>query len=456
MKTYDLIIIGTGPAGYVAAIRAAQLGMKVACIEKNADLGGTCLNVGCIPSKALLHASHLYSQIQKEAPLWGIHTTGCNYSLTEMMGRKDKIIQSFRQGIKALFKKYNITLYCAQAQFISPTEIEVNEEKIEAKYSIIATGSIPVPLPFMPFDGKKIISSTEALSLMQIPKRLTIIGAGVIGVELGSVYQRLGSQVEIIEFLDRICPFLDKSIGSLLQKSLESQGIIFRLSSKVTEAKIQSEEIALTINQSQTTTDVVLVAIGRKPYTQGLGLDKLGITLNAQGQIPVDSSFKTSAPTIFAIGDVIDGPMLAHKASEEGVAVVEMLAGKSPEIDYLTIPNVIYTSPEVASVGLTEEEAIKAGFSIKTGSFPFAINSRAKCTGEEEGLVKVIADQKTDRLLAVHILGAHASELISEASLALKERLTTLEFAHSCRPHPTLSESLKEAALAVHQQAIHR
>lgn len=452
--TFDVVVIGSGPGGYVAAIRAAQLGMKVACIDKRKELGGTCLNIGCIPSKALLHTTELYWKMVHEAEQYGLKSGSSSYSFPDIMKRKQKIVTSFNEGIAALFQKNKITFIPGSAKLISPTKIQVAGEQIEAKNIILATGSEPMSLPFLPFDEKRIISSTGALALTQVPKNLLIIGAGVIGVELGSVYSRLGSKVEFIEFLDRICPTLDASISKELQKILTQQGMAFRLSSKVTGADISPSEIILRIGNEQLRGDAVLVAIGRKPYTQNLGLENVGIV--AKGAIPVDNRFRTSVPNIYAIGDIIDGPMLAHKASEEGVAVAEIIAGQNPVVNYLAIPNVIYTYPEVAAVGLTEAEAQNLGLTVKTGMFPFKINSRAKCTGEEAGFVKIVSDGATDTILGVHIIGAHASELIAEGALAIQNRLTTLQLAHTPHAHPTLSEAIKEAALGVHHRAIHR
>lgn len=452
---YDLIVIGSGPGGYIAAIRAAQLGMKVACVDKRKELGGTCLNVGCIPSKALLHSTELYWKMTHEAPGLGLKAE-CSFSLPAIMERKQKVVGTFNEGISALFKKNKIDFLLGSAKFLSPTKLQVAGDEVEASHIIIATGSEPTPLPFLPFDEKRIVSSTGALVLDRIPQKLVVIGAGVIGVELGSVFSRLGSQVEFLEFLDRICPALDGSMSTEFQKILTKQGMTFRLSTKVTGADITAKEIVLRIGDEKVVADTVLVAVGRRPYTQNLGLETIGITLTPKGTIPIDGRFKTSIPNIYAIGDVVDGPMLAHKASEEGIAVAEIIAGHNPVINYLAIPNVIYTYPEAASVGLTEEEAKKLGLTLKTGLFPFKVNSRAKCTSEEEGFVKIIADAATDTLLGIHILGAHASELIAEAALAIQNRLTTLDLAETPHAHPTLSEAIKEAALALHGRALHR
>jgi dihydrolipoamide dehydrogenase len=456
MNTYDVVVIGSGPGGYVAAIRAAQLGFKVACVDKRKELGGTCLNIGCIPSKTLLHASEFYWKMVHEAEQYGLKAEKCSYSFKDMMNRKQKVVTSFNEGIAALFQKNKITFLPGAAKLISSTVVQVAGEQIGAKHIILATGSEPSGLSFLPFDEKKIVSSTGALSLAKVPERLLVVGAGVIGVELGSVYSRLGSKVEFVEFLDKICPTLDESISKELQKILTKQGMNFRLSTKVTGADISSNEVVLRIGQEQLIGDVVLISVGRKPYTQNLGLEAVGITPTSKGTIPIDNRFRTSVPNIYAIGDIVDGPMLAHKASEEGVAVAEIIAGQNPVVNYLAIPNVIYTNPEVAAVGLTEAEAKALGVTVKTGMFPFKINSRAKCTGEEEGFVKIVSDSATDQFLGVHIIGAHASELIAEGALAIQNRLTTLELAHTPHAHPTLSEAIKEAALAVHGRALHR
>ncbi len=456
---YEVLVIGSGPGGYVAAIRAAQLGLKTACVEKGL-LGGTCLNIGCIPSKALLHSSELYSALGHTYAIHGIEVQGARFDFGKMMERKKGIVKSFNQGIAALFKKNGVTLYPGSAQLTSPTSVKVLGEELTAASIILATGSLPIDLPFLPIDEERIVTSTGALSLPKVPKRLLIIGAGIIGVELGSVYKRLGSEVVFLEFLDRICPTLDGSLSKAFQPLLEKQGLVFHLSAKVTGAKIEKEEIRILYEQQgashQLSGDVVLVSIGRRPYTQGLGLEKVGIQLTEKGQIAINGRFQTSVPTIYAIGDVVDGPMLAHKASEEGVAVAELIAGLHPTVHYMAIPSVVYTNPEAAGVGLTEEETKKLQLQTKIGLFPFKTNSRAKCTGEEEGMVKMIADAQSDRLLGVHILGSHASELIGEAALALQKGATALDIATTPHAHPTLSEALKEAALALHGRAIHR
>lgn len=454
---FDVVVIGAGPAGYVASIRAAQLGLKVACVDKRKEPGGTCLNIGCVPSKTLLQSSELYWKMQKESSLHGIRGTTPSFDFTEMQKRKTQVVTGFNQGILALFKKNGVTYFTTPAKLTSSTTLQIGGENVSAKSIILATGSEPIALPFLPFDEKKIVSSTGALSFSTPPKKLLVVGAGAIGVELGSVYSRLGTQVEFIEFLDKICPTLDFSISKELLKILTKQGMIFHLSSKVTGADISPEEISLRFGQNEKrSAEAVLVAVGRRPYTQNLGLESVGIHLDAKGFIPVDGQFRTSVANIFAIGDLIDGPMLAHKASEEGTAVAEIIAGKQPTINYMAIPNVVYTYPEVAATGLTEEEAKQMNLSYKTGTFSFRSNSRARCALEEEGFVKIIADSATDKILGIHILGAHASELIIAGSLAIQNRLTARELATTPFAHPTLSEALKEAALDVHKIAIHK
>lgn len=462
-EIFDVVVIGAGPGGYVAAIRAAQLGLKTACVEKNPNLGGTCLNVGCIPSKALLHSSELFYKLKTEAKDLGIIAKELSCDFNRMMERKNGIVKTFNQGIEALFRKNKITHFVGEASLVSKTEISIKEVKgaevIQAKNIILATGSEPVSLPFMPIDEKQIITSTGALALSSVPKKMIVVGAGIIGVELGSVYSRLGTEVVFVEFLDRICPTLDRTLSKELQHCLEKQGMQFKLNSKVVAASKAGGSVSLKVqtqsDEEEMKGDVVLVSIGRKPYTANLGLEKASIALGDKGFIPVDSSFRTSVSTIYAIGDIIDGPMLAHKASEEGVCVAEIIAGHKPSLEYITIPSVVYTYPEVSAVGFTEEEAIRLGFEVKVGKFPFKVNSRAKCTDEVEGLVKIIANKKNNKLLGMHIMGAHASEMIALGGLALRKKIDVKDLMELPFAHPTLSEAIKEACLDVFKQAIH-
>jgi dihydrolipoamide dehydrogenase len=465
VETFDVAVIGSGPGGYVAAIRASQLGLKTACIEKDKVLGGTCLNVGCIPSKALLHSSEFYQSLLRDGKTQGIEAKEIVFNFKQMMSRKEKIVQSFNEGVAALFKKNKVTPFMGKASLQSATTIAIAgssaTQEITARNIILATGSEALALPFLPFDERKILSSTGALRLEQIPQKMIVVGAGIIGAELGSVYSRLGTQVTFVEFLDRICATLDESLSKELQKLLTAQGMQFHLSSKVTAATVNEKQVTLKVTMSdqsvqEMSADVALVSIGRKPYTQGLGLDKVGIQVNEKGFVKIDGLFRTHLPNVFAIGDIVDGPMLAHKASEEGVAVAEIITGHHPKIEYAAIPNVVYTHPEVATVGMTEAEARNAGLAIKIGTFPFKINSRARCTGEEEGFVKMIAEEKTGMIVGIHIIGAHASELIGEGALAIQKRATAEDIATTPHAHPTLSESLKEAALAVDKRAIHK
>lgn len=431
------MVIGSGPGGYVAAIRAAQLGLKTACIEKNKTLGGTCLNVGCIPSKVLLHDSEHSSDFAK------------------MMQRKTQVVAGFTGGVEFLFKKNKIDWIQGAAKLESPQTISVNGQNIEAKNIILATGSEPVSLPFLPFDEKKILSSTGALALPFVPKKLLVVGAGVIGVELGSVYKRLGSEVTFIEFLDRICPAFDMALSKALLKTLTDQGMVFHLSHKVMKAEGTTLTVQSPSGETKFTGDAILVAVGRKPYSSNLGLEALGIQKDAKGFVEIDNSFRTSQPNIYAIGDLVDGPMLAHKASEEGIAAAEMIAGHHPTINYIAIPNVAYTNPEVAAVGLTEEEVKMRGIAYKASQFPFKANSRARCIDDTRGFVKILAEAKSRRILGVHIIGPNASELIAQAVLAMQLKATADQLADTCFAHPTLSEALKEAGLGLFKSPIH-
>jgi dihydrolipoyl dehydrogenase len=454
----DLIIIGGGPAGYVAAIRAGQLGMSVTCIEKRKNLGGTCLNVGCIPSKALLYDSEQYHFLAEEGKKHGIECKDLKANLTTMMERKNRLVEGVAKGVTGLFRKNKVERIEGEARLIDGNTVQVGDQRYSSERIILATGSEPIPLPFLPFDEKVVLSSTGALALQEVPKKLLLIGAGVIGLELGSVYNRLGSEVVVVEFLNRICPSLDRAIGEQLQKSLEGQGMKFHLSSKVVSGEATSKGVSLRVEgglSADLRADVVLVAIGRRPYTEGLGLDSIGIDRDERGFVKIDGGFRTNIPSVYAIGDLVEGPMLAHKASEEGVALVELFAGLRPRVDYAVIPNVVYTWPEVASVGVSQEQAAEAGLEVRVGTFPFKANSRAHATGEHAGLVKVIAEEKSDRLLGIHIIGPNASELISEGVVALANRMTARALGQLSHAHPTYAEAIKEAALAVHQRQIH-
>ncbi len=453
--SFDVVIIGSGPGGYIAAIRAAQLGLKTACVEKEKVLGGTCLNIGCIPSKCLLQSSEIYDQILRVGKTHGIEATP-KINFSQMMKRKEEVVSGFNMGIEGLFKKNKVTHIRGTATFKDSYTLSVDGKNYTAKNFILATGSESTPLSFLPFDEERVLSSTGALALKEVPKKMIVIGAGIIGVELGSVYSRLGSEVHFIEFLDKICPTLDDAISKALEQVLTKQGLTFQLSSKVLSAEVAPSEVKLSIEGGETlSADRVLVSVGRRPYTQGLGLESAQIVPDKRGFIPIDDNFRTSQPHIYAIGDIVDGPMLAHKASEEGYAAAEIIAGQSPYIEYIAIPSVVYTHPEVGAVGLTEAEAKRMGLSIKIGKFPLKANSRARCSGDDFGFVKMIADAKTGVLLGVHIISAHAGELIAEATLALEKRATAADLARTCHAHPTLSESLKEAALALISKPIH-
>lgn len=460
----DLIVIGAGIGGYVAAIRATQLGMTVLCVEKRPTLGGTCLNVGCIPSKALLNSSHKYTETQNHLSDYGIKVGDVSLDLSKMMEQKDKVVGQLTNGVEFLFKKNKINRLVGTAHFLSAHKIsiqtEAGEEVWEAKKILIATGSESIALPGIEFDEQTIVSSTGALMLNKVPKEMIVVGGGYIGLEMGSVWQRLGAKVTVIEFMDRLTPQMDHELSTALQKSLSKQGLEFKLSSKVLGVKRKQDKVWVEIesngeNREELPADVVLIATGRKPVTQGLGLEKIGVALNQQGFIKVSEQYETSTSGIYAVGDVIPGPMLAHKAEEEGVAVAEIMAGQMGHVNYDAIPSVIYTMPEVASVGKTEEELAKQQISYKVGKFPFLANSRAKVTGETEGFVKILADASTDQVLGVHIIGPDAGTLIAEATLAMEFSASAEDIARTCHAHPTLSEAVKEAALAVDGRAIH-
>ncbi|MFT4552675.1 MAG: dihydrolipoamide dehydrogenase [Chlamydiales bacterium] len=463
---YDVLVIGAGPGGYVAAIRAAQLGLKTACVDKNKGLGGTCLNVGCIPSKTLLHCSEFYSKILHSSESCGVDVGDVKLNFEKMMSKKDGVVKSFNQGVSGLFKKNKIKSFLGSARLTSASTVEVtdnagNKTVLEAKHIILATGSAPTPLPFLGFDEKRVLSSTGALNLSEVPQKMIIVGAGVIGLELGSVYSRLGTSVVVVEYMDSVCPNMDSSIKSALQQALTKQGISFLLGHSVTRGKVGEDSVSLIVSQKgqdQTTlltADRVLVSIGRRPFTENLGLEEVGVVKDERGFVQIDNNFQTSVPGVYAIGDIVDGPMLAHKASEEGVAVVELISGKKPHINYLAIPFVVYTWPEVASVGMTEEEAKADGLSVKIGKFPFKANSRARCVDDDEGFVKVIAENSTGRLIGMHIIGANASELINQGMVAIEKKTTVEEMGDFPFAHPTLSEATKEACLNISKKAIH-
>jgi len=465
MNTYDVTIIGSGPGGYVAAIRCAQLGLKTALIEKYNTLGGTCLNVGCIPSKALLDSSHHYYDAINHFDTHGIEVENVAINLKKMIQRKDKVVEQTTGGIDFLMDKNKVTVYHGVGSFTDATHILITNnngktETIGSKNTIIATGSKPSSLPFIKIDKKRIITSTEALNLKEVPKHLIVIGGGVIGVELGSVYKRLGAEVSVIEFLPRIIPTMDATLSKELQKSLKKQGIKFYTSHKVTSVKNNGKNVAITAEDKKGKIiefkgDYVLVSVGRKPFTEGLGLDNIKINTTPQGKIETNSQLKTNVPNIYAIGDVVKGAMLAHKAEEEGTMVAEIIAGQKPHIDYNLIPGVVYTWPEVAAVGKTEEQLKEAGISYKTGSFPMRALGRARASMDTDGLVKILADADTDEILGVHIIGARAADMIAEGVVAMEFRASSEDIARISHAHPTYTEAIKEAALSVDNRSIH-
>ena len=463
---YDVVVIGGGPGGYVCAIRAAQLGLRTACVDKRGSLGGTCLNVGCIPSKALLHASERFAEAGHGLGRLGIKLGEVGLDLGAMMAHKDKVVGDLTKGIAFLLKKNQIDYVKGAATLIGPgaiavTDAEGRETELAADHIIIATGSDHMDLPGIAVDEKRIVSSTGALALAEVPKHLVVVGAGYIGLELGSVWLRLGAKVTVVEFLDRIVPGMDAEIAKNFQRVLKKQGMTFRLSSKVTGAKAGKAGVGLTVEPAKggaaetMKADVVLVAIGRRPHTEGLGLERAGVDLDQAGRIKVDGRFRTNIAGVYAIGDVIAGAMLAHKAEEEGVAVAEILAGQSGHVNYETVPGIVYTWPEVAAVGKTEDELKQARADYRIGKFPFTANSRARCTGDTEGFVKILSDAKTDRILGAHIIGPDAGTLIHEVVIAMEFGASAEDLARSFHGHPTLNEAVKEAALAVAGRAIH-
>jgi len=459
-ETFDVTIIGTGPGGYVCAIRCAQLGLKVAVVEKRASHGGTCLNIGCIPSKALLHASERYAEALHSFAKMGIDVTP-GFDLGRMMAFKQEAVDGNTKGIDFLFKKNKVTVFQGEGRIAAPGKVEVAGQTIESKTIVIATGSDVARLKGIDIDEKRIVSSTGGLALDHVPASLVVIGAGVIGLELGSVYQRLGSRVTVIEYLDRILPGMDGEVAKTFQRLLQRQGFAFKLSSKVTSAVTVGDTVKLAVEPAAGGTaeaieaDTVLVAVGRVPYTDSLGLDAAGVRRDAKGRIEVDAHFATSAAGIYAIGDVIRGPMLAHKAGDEGIALAEILAGQSGHVNYEVIPSVVYTAPEVAAVGRTEEELKAAGVDYRVGKFSFLANGRAKANQTTDGFVKIIADARTDRVLGCHIIGPMAGELIHEVAVLMEFGGSAEDLARTCHAHPTLSEAVKEAALAVAARAIH-
>ena len=465
MPTYDLVVIGTGPGGYVCAIRAAQLGMKVAVVEKNATLGGTCLNIGCMPSKALLHASEMFEEAAHSFAKMGVSVSTPKLDLPSMMTFKQQGIDGNVKGVDFLMKKNKIDVLRGTGKILGAGKLEVTaagkSQTVETKNIVIATGSDVAKLKGIEIDEKRIVSSTGALSLEKVPEKLLIVGAGVIGLELGSVWHRLGAEVMVVEFLDRILPGMDGEIAKQFQRILEKQGFVLKLSSKVTSIDTSSKMLGVKVEPAAggaaetIEADVVLVCIGRVPYTEGLGLKEAGVALDNRGRVQIDPHFATTVKGIYAIGDVVAGPMLAHKAEDEGVAVAEIIAGQAGHVNYDVIPGVVYTTPEVSSVGKTEEELKQAGIAYTVGKFPFTANGRSKVNQTTEGFVKVLADAKTDRVLGVHIVGREAGEMIHEAAVLMEFGGSAEDLARTCHAHPTRSEAIKEASLAVGKRAIH-
>lgn len=463
---FDVAIIGGGPGGYVCAIKAAQLGLKTICIEKRRTLGGTCLNVGCIPSKALLHSTEKYHFAKHHAADHGLTFTGLGVDLAALMRRKDKVVADLTKGIEFLFKKNGVTHMMGTGTLLSPTSVNVTKadgssEVVSAKKIVLATGSESMPLPGVTVDEEVIVTSTGALSLPQIPQTMAVIGGGYIGLEMASVWQRLGTQVTVVEYLPRLTPTLDGEVAKQLHKNLEKLGVTFRLSTKVGKVERQGKAAVMTLEPAAggapetLQVDVVLLAIGRRPYTENLGLTKVGVTLDDKKRVVVDEHFQTTVPTIYAIGDIIRGPMLAHKAEEEGVALAEILAGKAGHVNYAVIPAVVYTWPEVASCGVTEEELQASGIAYKIGKFPFTANSRARANGDTDGFVKILADATTDTVLGAHIIGPDAGTMIGAIAAVMEFGGSSEDISRTCHAHPTLSEAIKEAALAVTAKPLH-
>ena len=464
MDKFDVVIIGSGPGGYVAAIRAGQLGLKTAIVEKDKELGGTCLNIGCIPSKALLTSSDHLMFARKEAQKHGIMIENVNVDLSKMLQRKDKVVKTLTGGVRSLMKTNKVTTFEGIGTITAPGKVSVKSsagetQEIEAKNIIIATGSVPTELPFAKFNGDTIVSSTEALSFTEAPAKLLVIGAGAIGLELGSVWNRLGSEVTVLEFLPRIALGFDLELSNMLQRILTSQGITFHLEAKVSAIKVENGRLRATATKGSEEinfeADKVLVSVGRRPFSEGVGAEKVGVQLDERKRIKVNEHLQTNVEGIYAIGDVIPGPMLAHKAEEEGIACVEHIAGKSGHVNYDVIPGIIYTNPELAGVGLTEDQAKEKGIEVRIGKFPFRANGRALANEDVEGVVKFVADAKTDRILGAHILQHAASELIAEPASVMEFGGSSEDLGRTCHSHPTLSEAVKEAALAVEKRALH-
>ena len=462
-EKFDVTVIGGGPAGYVCAIRASQLGLKTACIESRGTLGGTCLNIGCIPSKSLLNLSETFHQAKDFSKI-GIETGDIKLNLSKMMKNKDKAVTILTKGVEFLFKKNKVTYFKGYGSILDKNKILIksndDEKNIETKNIVISTGSEAVSLPGIEFDEEKILSSTGALNIPKVPKKMLIIGAGYIGLEMGSVWSRLGSEVHVIEYLDHITPGLDKEISQEFMKILKKQKINFHLNTKVERISKTDMGVILETNDNQNKKqkfegDVVLISVGRKPFTKSLNIEKIGIQCDSKGRVKVNEKFKTNINNIYAVGDVKDGPMLAHKAEEEGIAVAEIIAGQAGHVNYDLIPGVIYTTPEVAYVGKSEEDLKKINLSYKVGKFPFMANSRAKAVDKPEGFVKILADNKTDKVLGVHIIGPHAGEMIAEMSVAMEFGASSEDIARTCHAHPTFSEAIKEAALSVDKRQIH-
>ena len=464
--SYDLIVIGTGPGGYVCAIRAAQLGMKVAVVEKRGAHGGTCLNVGCIPSKALLHASEMFEEAGHSFAKMGIGVGTPKLDLPTMLKFKDEAVDGNVKGVDYLLKKNKIDSVFGTGRIAAPGKVEVKSadgktQTLETKNIVIATGSAVAPLKGIEIDGKRVVTSDQAIALPVVPGHLLVVGAGVIGLELGSVWRRLGAKVTVVEFLDRILPGIDSEVGRQSQRLLEKQGLVFKLGSKVTGVDSSGKTLKAKVEPAKGGTaetieaDVVLVAIGRIPYTDGLGLEAVGVKKDNRNRVIVDAHYQTDVPGIYAIGDVIAGPMLAHKAEDEGMAAAELIAGRAGHVNYDVIPNVVYTFPEIASVGKSEDELKEAGVAYNAGKFPFTANGRAKANQQTEGFVKILADAKTDRVLGVHIVGSDAGNMIAEAAVAMEFGASSEDIARTCHAHPTLPEAVKEAALAVAKRAIH-